>query len=102
MSLFPRGTRVTCALPNIKRIGTPGSRVRPRSPLRRDLESTGQGTHLSDLRTTEDPLPPGRYLGGFAPPERISSRHAPPTASLLGLDKIRVLWLQPQHAPRGR
>ena len=59
MSVFPRGTRVTCALPNTKRIGTPGSRVWPRSPLRRDLESTGQGTHLSHLRTAQGPLPPG-------------------------------------------
>ena len=46
MGSFPLGTRVTCALPNIKRIGTPESRVQPRSPLRRDLESAGQGTHL--------------------------------------------------------
>jgi len=66
MSVFPWGTRVTCALPNTKRIGTPGSRVRPRSPLRRDLEGTGQGTHLSDLRTADGPLPPGN-IGGPLP-----------------------------------
>ena len=82
MSVFPWGTRVTCALPNTICIGTPGSRVRPRSPLRRDLEGTGQGTHLSDLRTADGPLPPGniggRLTGGstFTPPTSHRAKEA--------------------------
>jgi len=82
MSVFPWGTRVTCALPNTICIGAPGSRVRPRSPLRRDLEGTGQGTHLSDLRTADGPLPPGniggRLTGGstFTPPTSHPAKEA--------------------------
>ncbi len=52
------------ALPNSYDIGTPGSPVWPRCPhlcevIFRDLENTGQGTHLSHLRTTERPRPRG-------------------------------------------
>lgn len=89
MSVFPWGTRVTCALPNTKRIGTPGSRVRPRSPLRRDLEGTGQGTHLSDLRTADGPLPPGNIGGRL--PGGSAAACAPATRSppFLGLPYTR-------------
>src|SRR5215831_6166359 len=80
MSVFPWGTRVTCALPNTICIGTPGSRVRPRSPLRRDLEGTGQGTHLSDLRTADGPLPPGN-IGGRLTGGPTGRRGPPPPAS---------------------
>jgi len=80
MSVFPWGTRVTCALPNTICIGTPGSRVRPRSPLRRDLEGTGQGTHLSDLRTADGPLPPGN-IGGRLTGGPTGRRGPPPPAT---------------------
>src|SRR5215510_1099317 len=80
MSVFPWGTRVTCALPNTICIGTPASRVRPRSPLRRDLEGTGQGTHLSDLRTADGPLPPGN-IGGRLTGGPTGRRGPPPPAT---------------------
>src|SRR5579884_893034 len=68
MVMARRGRGLICALPNSYDIGTPGSPVRPRCPrLReasvRDLESTGQGTHLSRLRTTERPRPRGHPPG---------------------------------------
>jgi hypothetical protein len=71
MKVPRRGRGLICALPNSHDIGTPGSPVWPRCPRRwsfplemsvRDLEDTGQGTHLSRLRTTERPRPRGRLL----------------------------------------
>lgn len=41
--------------------------MRPRCPLRRDLEGAGQGTHLSDLRTTDGPRSGGHTNHFLAP-----------------------------------
>jgi len=64
--------------------------VPPKRPLRRDLESTGQGTHLSEIRTTDDPRSDGARLFTLPPGEGRPGWGGSPAAN-----RPMIGWIPP-------